>query len=80
LSDCVLVKDNHIAVAGSVRKAVELAKNTSFTKKVEVEVTNLKEALEAVKSGADIIMIDNMSAEDVGKVVKEVRKIFRLAT
>ncbi len=75
LSDCVLVKDNHIAVAGGVRKALELAKNTSFTKKVEVEVSNLKDALEAVKCGADIIMLDNMSVEDVRKAVREIRKI-----
>jgi len=73
LSDCVLVKDNHIAVAGSVKKAVEEAKKTSFTKKVEVEVSCLKDALEAAKAGADIIMLDNMDAEEVEKVVEEIR-------
>ena len=60
LDDMVLIKDNHIAIIGSVEEAVKTAKtNTSFTKKIEVEVTDSSDALRAAKAGADIIMLDN---------------------
>jgi nicotinate-nucleotide pyrophosphorylase (carboxylating) len=62
LDDMILIKDNHLAIVGSVEKAVKKAKaNASFTKKIEVEVTNVEDALEAAKVGADIIMLDNFS-------------------
>lgn len=64
LSDGVLLKDNHIGAAGSVKKAVEMAKEyTSFVRKIEVEVENLEMVREALEAGADIIMLDNMSEE-----------------
>ncbi|HDF2631864.1 TPA: carboxylating nicotinate-nucleotide diphosphorylase [Clostridioides difficile] len=64
LSDGILLKDNHIGAAGSVKKAVELArKNTSFVRKIEVEVETLDMVKEAIEANADIIMLDNMSLE-----------------
>jgi nicotinate-nucleotide pyrophosphorylase (carboxylating) len=65
LDDLVLIKDNHIAIIGSVEEAVKKAKtNASFTKKIEVEVTDSNNALKAAKAGADIIMLDNFSPEE----------------
>lgn len=70
LSDGILLKDNHIGAAGSVKKAVQLAKSYSpFVRKVEVEVENLEMCREAVEAGADIIMLDNMSPEEMAKAV-----------
>jgi nicotinate-nucleotide pyrophosphorylase (carboxylating) len=70
LDDSVLIKDNHLAIVGSVRKAVEKAKKyVSFTKKVEIEVESIDDALEAVISGADIVMLDNMNPSEVTDVV-----------
>jgi nicotinate-nucleotide pyrophosphorylase (carboxylating) len=70
LDDCILIKDNHIALVGSVRTAVKKAKDyASFTKKVEVEVESTKDALEAAISGADIVMLDNMSPVEVNNVM-----------
>lgn len=66
LSDGVLLKDNHIGAAGSVKKAVEMAKEYApFVRKIEVEVENLDMVREAIEAGADIIMLDNMSHEDM---------------
>lgn len=71
LSDGILLKDNHIGAAGSVKKAVELAKEYApFVRKIEVEVENLDMCREAVEAGADIIMLDNMSVEDMKKAVE----------
>ena len=71
LSDGVLLKDNHICAAGSVKEAVALAKEYSpFVRKIEVEVENLEMCREAVEAGADIIMLDNMSVEDMKTAVK----------
>ena len=70
LDDSILIKDNHIAIVGSVKKAVEKAKKyVSFTKKVEIEVESIGDALEAVISGADIVMLDNMDPNEVRNVV-----------
>lgn len=71
LSDGVLLKDNHIGAAGSVTKAVEMAKEYApFVRKIEIEVENLDMVKEAVKAGADIIMLDNMSTEEMQKAIK----------
>ncbi len=70
LDDCVLIKDNHIAIVGSVKTAVEKAKKyVSFTKKIEVEVESTKDALEAAINGVDIVMLDNMNPDEVKNVV-----------
>ena len=64
LSDGVLLKDNHIGAAGSVRKAVEMAREYApFVRKIEIETENLDMVREALEAGADIIMLDNMSPE-----------------
>lgn len=71
LSDAVMIKDNHIKAVGSITKAVELAKREiPHTTKVEVEVESLDQLKEALSSGADIIMLDNMSNEMMMEAVK----------
>lgn len=71
LSDGILLKDNHIGAAGSVKKAVEMAKEYApFVRKIEVEVENLDMLKEALEAGADIIMLDNMSVEDMKTAVE----------
>ena len=71
LSDGVLLKDNHIGAAGSVTKAVKMAKEYApFVRKIEVEVENLDMVKEAVDAGADIIMLDNMSVEEMQEAVR----------
>lgn len=71
LSDGVLIKDNHIAVAGSIKSAVEMARAyVSFVKKIEVEVENLQMVEEALKAKADIIMLDNMDEATMKKAVE----------
>lgn len=70
LYDGILIKDNHIAAAGGITKAVErMRKESPADMKIEVETRNLKEVKEALKSGADIIMLDNMSIADMKKAV-----------
>lgn len=71
LSDGVLLKDNHIGAAGGIKNAVKAAKEySSFVRKIEVEVETLDGVKEAVEAGADIIMLDNMSVEDMTAAVK----------
>ena len=70
LSDGVLLKDNHIGAAGSVKKAVEMAKAYApFVRKIEVEVETFDMVKEAVEAGADIIMLDNMSHEQLKEAI-----------
>ncbi|TMI66735.1 carboxylating nicotinate-nucleotide diphosphorylase [Candidatus Bathyarchaeota archaeon] len=67
LDDAVLIKDNHLELAGSVGACVRKAKErVSFTKKVEVEVTTAEEAVEAAQAGGDIVLLDNMTPKEVG--------------
>ncbi len=74
LSDGILIKDNHIAAAGSIQRAVELARGKCpHMVKVEVEVEDLNGVTEALEAGADIIMLDNMGLEDMKKAVEMVR-------
>jgi nicotinate-nucleotide pyrophosphorylase (carboxylating) len=66
LDDAVLIKDNHLELAGSVSACVRKAKErVSFTKKVEVEVTTADQAVEAAQAGADIVLLDNMTPKEV---------------
>ena len=68
---CILLKDNHIGAAGGVKEAVKMAKDyASFVRKIEIEVENLDMLKEALEAGADIIMLDNMSVEDMKEAVK----------
>ncbi len=71
LSDGILLKDNHIGAAGSITKAVAMAKEyASFVRKIEVEVETLDMVKEAVEAGADIIMLDNMSHDMMKEAIK----------
>lgn len=71
LSDGILLKDNHIGAAGGVKQAVAMAKEYApFVRKIEIEVENLEMLKEALEAGADIIMLDNMSVEDMKKAVE----------
>ena len=71
LSDGVLLKDNHIGAAGSVTKAVQMAKAYApFVRKIEIEVETLEQVKEAVEAGADIIMLDNMTPEVMKQAVE----------
>ena len=71
LSDGILLKDNHIGAAGGVKKAIEMAKEYApFVRKIEIEVENLDMLKEAIEAGADIIMLDNMSVEDMKEAVR----------
>ncbi len=71
LSDGILLKDNHIGAAGGVKEAVRMAKEYApFVRKIEIEVENLEMLKEALEAGADIIMLDNMSVEDMTEAVR----------
>lgn len=71
LSDGVMLKDNHIGAVGSITKAVEMAKAYApFVRKIEVETETIEQVREAVEAGADIIMLDNMSHEQMAEAVK----------
>ena len=71
LSDGVMLKDNHIGAAGSITKAVQMAKSyASFVHKIEVEVENLDMVREAADAGADIIMLDNMTPDEMKEAIR----------
>jgi nicotinate-nucleotide pyrophosphorylase (carboxylating) len=71
LDDLVLIKDNHLKIVGDVSRAIKKAKKyVSFTKKIEVEVETLKDANDAIKAGADILMLDNMCPNEINEVLK----------
>jgi nicotinate-nucleotide pyrophosphorylase (carboxylating) len=75
LDDCVLIKDNHIAVVGNIKESlIKARKNVSFTKKIEIEVENLHDAISAAQNGADIIMLDNMEPAEVKKVLSSLEE------
>lgn len=76
LDDMVLIKDNHIAVCESPLDALLKAKQaTSFSKKIEIEVETLDDAIECVKNNADIVMLDNMSGSEVKQVIDELERL-----
>lgn len=71
LSDGILLKDNHIGAAGSVTKAIEMAREYApFVRKIEVETENLQMVEDAINAGADIIMLDNMPVEMMKEAIK----------
>jgi nicotinate-nucleotide pyrophosphorylase (carboxylating) len=75
LDDMVLIKDNHIVLAGSLENAVKKAKkNASVSKKIEVEVTEPVDAVKAAELGADIVMLDNFSPIQIGEAVALLKK------
>lgn len=73
LYDGILIKDNHIEAVGSLKEAVKRAKAGNYLAKIEVEIESLKDMKEAIEAGADIVMLDNMSLEDIKKAVKIAR-------
>lgn len=72
LYDLAMIKDNHIIAAGSISKAVERVRNENSDVKVEVETTGLQQVDEALQAGADIIMLDNMSADLMKQAVQRI--------
>ncbi|MFA4910197.1 MAG: carboxylating nicotinate-nucleotide diphosphorylase [Desulfobacteria bacterium] len=75
LFDGILIKDNHIKACGGIRRAVEKARaNIPHTFKIEVEAKDLNEVREALESGVETIMLDNMDTEEMGKAVKVINK------
>lgn len=75
LDDMVLIKDNHVRIAGSLEEAVRRAKEeASFSKKIEVEVSTPEDAIKAAKLGVDIIMLDNMGPSQVKESLRKLRK------
>jgi len=74
LDSMILLKDNHLAVTGSVENAVKKAKAASMNKKIEVEVTSIEDALKAAEAGADIVMLDNFSPRQVREAVEALKK------
>ncbi len=75
LDDMVLIKDNHIKIAGGVKEAMERAKKASFSKKIDIEVTSMEEAVKAAENGADIIMLDNMTPDEVKRIYEKIKEI-----
>jgi len=75
LDDCILIKDNHIVIAGGVKEAIKRAKKAaSFTKKIEVEVQKIEDALIAAKEGVDIIMLDNMKPDKIKEIIRKLKE------
>ncbi len=74
LSDMILIKDNHIAAAGSIEKAILAAKKSAKKLKIEVECDNLQQVVQAVKSSPDVIMLDNMNEKEINEAVKIIDK------
>ncbi len=71
LFDGILIKDNHIKAIGSIRKAINMAKKkTHHLLKIEVEVENIEELVEAIDSGADIVLLDNMNINMIKEAVR----------
>lgn len=75
LDDCVLIKNNHLKLIPSISEAVRRVLDTvSFTKKVEIEVENSSQAIEAVEAGADIVMLDNMEPMEIRRTLRELKR------
>ena len=76
LSDMVLLKENHLQKFKSISEAISIAKlKTSFSKKIEVEVQNEEQAIEAVEAGADIVMFDNFSPIQIKHTISKLKKL-----
>jgi nicotinate-nucleotide pyrophosphorylase (carboxylating) len=76
LDNMVLIKDNHIKIAGNLKKAVEVAKsNVSFSQRIEVEITEVEDVIDAAKAGVDIIMFDNFSLKKIEKAIRLLKKM-----
>jgi len=76
LDDMLLIKENHISIVGSIENALKLAKKASFSKKIEIEVSSVDDAIKAAEYGADIIMLDNMNPLDAKKAYNAIKNKF----
>jgi nicotinate-nucleotide pyrophosphorylase (carboxylating) len=75
LDDLILVKDNHIAIIGDIKKAIlDLKEKSSFSKKIEIETSDIKDVLTSSEAGADIIMLDNFSPKQIKQTIKVLKK------
>jgi nicotinate-nucleotide pyrophosphorylase (carboxylating) len=75
LDDMILIKDNHLAIIGNISKAIRKAQETaSFSKKIEIEVSSVDQALEAAKAGSNIIMLDNFSPHKIRETIALLKK------
>ncbi len=75
LDDMVLIKDNHLALSGDITRAVKMTRNyVGFTKKIEIEVESLEDALTAADAGVDIIMLDNLEVKEIHQVLETFEK------
>jgi nicotinate-nucleotide pyrophosphorylase (carboxylating) len=75
LDDMILIKDNHLAIAGNIRNIVgKTRERASFSKKIEVEVSRLSDVLEVAEAGADIIMLDNFAPEKIEEAIQLLKK------
>ena len=76
LDDMILIKDNHLTLSKNIETAVKQTKQkASFSKKIEVEVTSVADALKAAKAGADIVMLDNFSPKKIKETIEELKKL-----
>ena len=75
LSDAVMIKDNHLKIIGSIEEALKKVSKVKFIKKIEIEVTSQDEAIKAAELGADIIMLDNMTPQQVKKISTKLKKL-----
>ena len=76
LDDMILIKDNHLAIIGSVTKSVEIAKKEAASSvTIECEANNSNEVIEAITAGADIVMLDNFSPDEAAKIIKEITRM-----
>jgi len=76
LDDMVLIKDNHLALSENIETAIKQAKQkASFSKKIEVEVTKIADALKAAEAGADIVMLDNFSPKQIKETIESLKKL-----
>jgi nicotinate-nucleotide pyrophosphorylase (carboxylating) len=76
LDDMVLIKDNHLAITGSVTKSIEIAKKKAASSiTIECEAKNSNEVIEAITAGADIVMLDNFSPDEAAKIIKELSRM-----
>jgi nicotinate-nucleotide pyrophosphorylase (carboxylating) len=71
LFDGILIKDNHIKAVGSIKESVQRAKKGHHLTRIEVEVATLQDLMEAIHSGADVVMLDNMPVNDIKEAVKK---------
>lgn len=75
LDDMILIKDNHLTIAGNVKSLVQKTRErASFSKKIEVEVSRLSDVLEAAEAGADIVMLDNLAPKKIAEAIQLLKK------